>query len=114
MIAHCERETNRSEQSIMLINPDYAYGSNRAFSIRSRVGPSVCPGSITPIVEARTKVESYQALLHQEGMIVSMSRTANCYENAAMESFFQSFKGECIDSQSFQTRAQARSAPFDY
>ena len=30
--------------------------------------------------------ESYQALLQQESMIVSMSRTADCYENAAMES----------------------------
>jgi transposase InsO family protein len=43
-----------------------------------------------------------------------MSRTADCYENAAMESFFHSFKGECIDCQSFQTRAQARSSTFDY
>ncbi len=58
--------------------------------------------------------ESYQALLQQENMIVSMSRTADCYDNAAMESFFHSFKGECIDSQSFQTRAQARSTTFDY
>lgn len=58
--------------------------------------------------------ESYQALLQQEGMQVSMSRTADCYDNAAMESFFHSFKGECIDGQSFQTRAQARSSTFDY
>jgi putative transposase len=41
--------------------------------------------------------ESYQALLRQEGMRASMSRTADCYDNAAMESFFHSFKGECID-----------------
>jgi transposase InsO family protein len=58
--------------------------------------------------------ESYQALLEQEGMLVSMSRTADCYDNAAMESFFHSFKGECIDGQSFRTRAQARSSTFDY
>jgi putative transposase len=58
--------------------------------------------------------ESYLALLGQEGMVVSMSRTADCYDNAAMESFFHSFKGECIDGQSFQTRAQARSGTFDY
>jgi putative transposase len=58
--------------------------------------------------------ESYQALLQQEGMQASMSRTADCYDNAAMESFFHSFKGECIDGQSFQTRAQARSSTFDY
>lgn len=58
--------------------------------------------------------ESYQALLRQEGMRVSMSRTADGYDNAAMESFFHSFKGECIAGQSFQTRAQARSSTFDY
>jgi len=58
--------------------------------------------------------ESYQALLPQEGMVASMSRTADCYDHAAMESFFQSFKGECIDGQSLQTRAHARSITFDY
>ncbi len=45
---------------------------------------------------------------------MSMSRTADCYENAAMESFFHSLKGECLDSQSFQTRVQARSVTFEY
>jgi putative transposase len=58
--------------------------------------------------------ESYQTLLRQEGMVASMSRTADCYDNAAMESFFHSFKGECLDDRAFQTRTQARSATFDY
>jgi putative transposase len=58
--------------------------------------------------------ESYQVLLRQAGMGASMSRTAECYDNAAMESFFPSLKGECIDGVSFQTRAQARSATCDY
>ncbi len=58
--------------------------------------------------------ESYQALLQQEGMVVSMSRTADCYDNAAMESFFHSFKGECIDGEYLQTRAQARSVTFEF
>ena len=57
--------------------------------------------------------ESYQALLQQEGIRASMSRTADCYDNAAMESFFHRFKGECIDGESFQTRAQGRLATFD-
>lgn len=58
--------------------------------------------------------ERYQALLKQAGTKVSMSRTAECYDNAAMGSFFHSFKGECIDGQQFQTRAQAKSVTFDY
>jgi len=57
--------------------------------------------------------EDYQSLLRQEGMRISMSRTADCYDNAAAESFFHSFKGECIDGESFQTRALARSTTFD-
>ena len=57
--------------------------------------------------------ENYQALLQQEGIRASMSRTADCYDNAARESFFHRFKGECIDGESFQTRAQGRLATFD-
>ena len=57
--------------------------------------------------------ESYQALLQQEGIRASMSRTADCYDHAARERFFHRFKGECIDGESFQTRAQARSTTFD-
>lgn len=57
---------------------------------------------------------NYQVLLTQAGMVGSMSRTANWYDNAAMESFFHGLKGECLDDQSFQTRAQVRSVTFDY
>lgn len=58
--------------------------------------------------------ESYLALLQHNGLEASMSRTANCYDNAAAESFFHSLKGECLDHESFQTRAQARQCTFDY
>jgi len=44
---------------------------------------------------------------------VSMSRTGNCFDNAAMESFFSTLKTECADEQ-FDTRAHARTAIFDY
>ena len=58
--------------------------------------------------------ESYLALLQHHGIVVSMSRTANCYDNAVTESFFHSLKGESLDHESFQSRAQARSTTFDY
>lgn len=58
--------------------------------------------------------ESYLTLLQQNDMTVSMSRTANCYDNAVTEAFFHSFKGECIDQESFQSRAQARNCTFEY
>ena len=52
--------------------------------------------------------ESYRSLLQQHEMVVSMSRTANCYDNSVTESFFHSLKGESLDQESFQSRAQAR------
>ena len=57
--------------------------------------------------------ESSQALLQQEGMRASRSRTADCYDHAARERFFHRFKGEGIDGESFQTRAQERRTTFD-
>ena len=56
----------------------------------------------------------YQALLAQVGIEVSMSRTANCYDNAAMESFFDKLKSECVNRTQFHNHAQARSAIFEY
>jgi len=38
-----------------------------------------------------------------------MSRKANCYDNAAMESFWSTLKLEPVYRRDFQTRAQARS-----
>jgi putative transposase len=56
----------------------------------------------------------YQALLAQEGITVSMSRTANGYDHAAMESCFATLKRECVHHQQFQSRAQASQAIFAY
>jgi putative transposase len=57
--------------------------------------------------------ESYLVLLQQNGMLVSMSRTAHGYDNAVTESFFHSLKGESLDQESFQTRAPARNCTFE-
>ena len=43
-----------------------------------------------------------------------MSRKGNCYDNAFIESFFSSLKYELVYHQRFVTRAQARTAIFDY
>jgi transposase InsO family protein len=56
----------------------------------------------------------YQECLKQEGIEVSMSRTGECYDNAAMESFFATLKKECVHRHHFQNRQQARSAIFEY
>lgn len=56
----------------------------------------------------------YQACLKQEGIEVSMSRTGDCYDNAAMESFFATLKKECVHRHHFQNRCQARQVIFEY
>ena len=56
---------------------------------------------------------AYQNRLANAHCQVSMSRTGNCYDNAAMESFFGTLKTECA-SQPFATRAQARTAIFEF
>lgn len=50
----------------------------------------------------------YQAVLQAHHFAVSMSGTGNCFDNAAMESFFGTLKAERIHRQSYQTRDQAR------
>lgn len=57
--------------------------------------------------------EAYQESLTVYHCQVSMSRTGNCFDNAAMETFFSSLKTECADHQ-FDTRAQAHTAIFEY
>jgi transposase InsO family protein len=56
----------------------------------------------------------FQKLLKKRGMICSMSRRGNCYDNAAMESFFHSLKVEWIGDRIFETRAEARRALHEY
>lgn len=43
-----------------------------------------------------------------------MSHTANCYDNATMESFWATLKAECFGTSIPTTRAEARSMVFDY
>lgn len=56
----------------------------------------------------------YQAALQSRAIQPSMSRTANCYDNAVMESFFASLKAELVDQRRFVSVAQARAEIFLY
>jgi putative transposase len=58
--------------------------------------------------------DRYQAVLREADIQVSMSRTGDCYDNAAMEAFFATLTKECTDRVRFQTRQEARSAIFEY
>ena len=51
--------------------------------------------------------KGYQMLLKQHGMICSMSRKGNCWDNSPVERFFRSIKQEWIGDQLYPTRAHA-------
>jgi transposase InsO family protein len=56
----------------------------------------------------------YQSVLHGYRCRVSMSRVANCLDNAPMESFFGTLKTERTDHRHYRTRAEAQSDIFLY
>ena len=56
----------------------------------------------------------YRQTLGDAGLIASMSRRANCYDNATMESFWATLKLELVYRTRFNTHAQARTQIFDY
>jgi putative transposase len=58
--------------------------------------------------------EHYRRLLASHEITCSMSRRANCWDNAPMESFFASLKKELVHDEDYATRAEARSSIFEY
>jgi putative transposase len=57
---------------------------------------------------------AYRQILAQHGLIASMARKGNCYDNAFIESFWSSLKYELVYHRRFATLAEARSAIFHY
>lgn len=57
---------------------------------------------------------AYRHLLAQHGLVASMARKGNCYDNAFIESFWSSLKYELVYHRRFATLAEARTAIFDY
>lgn len=57
---------------------------------------------------------AFRHLLAAHGMVCSMSRKGNAYDNAPMESFFGTLKRELVRGVIFATRNQARTALFEY
>ena len=55
-----------------------------------------------------------QKILRQHEFQSSMSGTGNCYDNAAVETFFKTIKAELLWQRSWRTRRDAEIAIFDY
>jgi transposase InsO family protein len=58
--------------------------------------------------------QSYQELLHQHHIQISMSRKGNCYDNALIESFWGTLKEECFGLEIFHTIKEVKTAIFEY
>lgn len=58
--------------------------------------------------------DDYQRALVNLGLLCSMSRRGNCWDNAVVESFFGTLKTEFIHHERFQTRAEAKAKIFDF
>jgi len=58
--------------------------------------------------------QEYQNLLKRHGMVCSMSRKGDCWDNAPMESFFHTLKTELIHHKNYKTRQEAISDIFTY
>ena len=58
--------------------------------------------------------DDFQALLYKHGIRCSMSRKGDCWDNAAVESFFGTLKQEEVFHRRYLSRQQARQSLFDY
>jgi putative transposase len=58
--------------------------------------------------------EQFQRLMADSGIVCSMSRSGNVWDNAAMESFFSSRKTERTARKTYRTRNEAKADVFDY
>jgi len=57
---------------------------------------------------------AFQDKLKKFGMICSMSRKGNCWDNAPTESWFNSFKNERVHGLRYATHAEMKAASFEY
>ena len=58
--------------------------------------------------------DDYQRMLTDAEMVPSMSRKANCWDNAVVESFFSTLKQELVYRRDFATHDEARASLFEY
>jgi transposase InsO family protein len=58
--------------------------------------------------------EDYRAVLRQHGLVASMSRKGDCWDNAVAESFFATLRAELVDDERYDTRAIATASLADY
>jgi putative transposase len=58
--------------------------------------------------------DEYRAALAKRGIVASMSRTGDCYDNAVAESFFATLKTQHVDYEAFADRDAGHASIADY
>jgi len=67
-----------------------------------------------PVEPTQYNSKQFQQLMADSGIVCSMSRSGNVWDNAAMESFFSSLKTERTACKNYRTRDDAKANVFDY
>lgn len=67
-----------------------------------------------PVESGQYTSHDYAALARANGVIMSVSRKGECWDNAVAESFFATIKRELINDRAWPTRAGLQRAVFDY
>ena len=86
-------------------------GPNAAFEASSQPPSECCDHHLSP---DQYTSEQFQKLMADHGIVCSMSRSGNVWDNAAMESFFSSLKTERTARKTYRTRDEAKADVFDY
>ena len=100
-----------------------------AWEMGSRLTQELVAGTLTMAVERRRPASgllhhtdlgsqyaatTYRKLLAGHGLTSSMSRRANCWDNAVVESFFHTLKTELVCHRRYLTRDEARQDIFEW
>lgn len=99
------------------------------WAMSERIDRQLCLDALSMAVEARRPLPGlvhhsdrgsqyastdYRKALEEHGMVCSMSRRADCWDNAVAESFWSTLKTEVVEGVDFPTRAAARQAVFEF
>jgi transposase InsO family protein len=93
------------------LNPALVLSALHQALQRRNVGPGLLHHSDQDVLYSGAP---YQRLLYDNGIICSMSRKGNCYDNAVVESFFGSLKNEFVAFERFESRDQAALGLFEW
>lgn len=79
-----------------------------------RQGPPTQPLVVHSDRGVQYAASTFRNRLKSSGIVASMSRKANCYDNAYAETFFRTLKSELVYQRKFKTRKEAENAIFEY